>query len=163
VRFIFSQKKVKRTSGKRIQENLMSLRFVHQSPGVDEYLKLRTAVGWRSLPEEVVRTGMQNSLFSVCVYEGEEVVGCGRVIGDGAIYVYIQDIIVQPEFQGRGIGLRIMEHIMDFIYSALPDEIFVGLMAAKDVADFYKKFGFMERPPGRPGMFTVIEKNPGQP
>jgi ribosomal protein S18 acetylase RimI-like enzyme len=136
----------------------MELSYLDQTPNVEEYLKLRIAVGWRSLPVEVIRVGLQNSLFSVCVYDGENIIGCGRVIGDGAIYVYIQDVIVHPEYQGKGIGRRIMEQIMDFIYTRLPDEIFVGLMAAKDVADFYKKFGFMERPPGRPGMFTVIEK-----
>jgi predicted GNAT family N-acyltransferase len=138
----------------------MTLRYLHQTPNVEEYLELRTAVGWRSLPAEVVDAGMKSSLFSVCVYEGENIVGCGRVIGDGAIYVYIQDVIVRPDYQGQGIGRQIMVHIMDFIYTRLPDEIFVGLMAAKDVADFYKKFGFMERPPGRPGMFAVIEKDP---
>jgi ribosomal protein S18 acetylase RimI-like enzyme len=87
-----------------------------------------------------------------------KVVGCGRVIGDGGIYFYIQDIIVLPEFQGKGIGRRIMDAVMEYLKAHARDGAFVGLMAAKGVSKFYERYGFKERPSDAPGMFLVMRK-----
>lgn len=132
---------------------LDNLRFIHQPPDASSYLLLRNTTTWDTLPEKVMETGLRNSLFGVSVFDGDQIVGCGRVIGDGAMYVYIQDVIVLPEYQGLGIGSRIMQHLMDYITTQLPESVFTGLMAARDVAGFYEKFGFLRRPPNRPGMF----------
>ncbi|MCJ7623503.1 MAG: GNAT family N-acetyltransferase [Anaerolineaceae bacterium] len=132
---------------------LDNLRFIHQPPDVPGYTLLRNTTGWDTLPDEVMQSGLHNSLFGVSVFDGDQIVGCGRVIGDGAMYVYIQDCIVLPEYQGLGIGSRIMHHLMGYITTQLPDCVFVGLMAAKDAAGFYEKFGFICRPQNRPGMF----------
>lgn len=91
------------------------------------------------------------------VFENE-VIGHGRIIGDGGIYYHIQDVIVSPEFQGQGIGERIMNSLMGYIKAHAHTNAFVGLMAAKGTAGFYKRFGFNERPPNGPGMFMVIDE-----
>ncbi len=97
--------------------------------------------------------GLHNSLFSVCVIFENEVVGCGRIIGDSGIYFYIQDVIVLPDFQGKGIGKRIMDAIMDYLKTYAHSGAFVGLMAAKGTSKFYERYGFMERSNDSPGMF----------
>jgi GNAT superfamily N-acetyltransferase len=97
--------------------------------------------------------GLRNSLFSVCVLFKNEVIGYGRVIGDGAIFFYVQDIMVSPEHQKKGVGRMIMSAIMDYLNIHARKYTFVGLMAAKGAAGFYEKFGFLARPPERPGMF----------
>ena len=86
--------------------------LVERPPTVEEYQRLREDVGWESVDVEATETGLRNALFSVCVTHKDEVIGCGRVVGDGGIYFYIQDIIVLPEFQGRGLGRRIMDAVM---------------------------------------------------
>ncbi|GER89902.1 hypothetical protein KDW_40640 [Dictyobacter vulcani] len=73
-------------------------------------------------------------------------IGCGRVIGDGGLCFYVQDIIVLPGYQGQGLGRRIMEKIMDYLRENAHPGGFVGLMAAKGAAGFYLKYGFLERP-----------------
>jgi len=127
--------------------------LVKRLPTVEEYKKLRKAVGWGRKEPKAVKIGLNNSLFSICVILNNEVIGCGRIIGDGAIYFYIQDVIVLPEYQRKGIGKRIMNAIMDYFKEHVYTNSFIGLMAAEGVSKFYEKYGFIERSPDMPGMF----------
>jgi GNAT superfamily N-acetyltransferase len=102
-----------------------------------------------------ITTALRNSLFGCVVEYRGIVIGCGRVIGDGGMYLYLQDIIVLPDYQGRGVGKMIMDSIMGYLATIAKPNTFVGLMSAQDKAGFYLKFGFAERPPGRPGMFML--------
>jgi ribosomal protein S18 acetylase RimI-like enzyme len=134
--------------------------LVERNPTLEEYQKLCRVVGWGEgdIEPKAIETGLQNSLFSVCVILGDKVIGFGRIIGDGGIYFYIQGIIVSPEFQRKGIGGRIMGAIMEYLTVHAPDGAFIGLMAAKGVSKFYKVYGFKKRPSDAPGMFRVLRK-----
>ncbi len=133
----------------------MKLELVERPPTVDEYQALRKAVGWAEVDRQTVERGLRDALFSVCLLRDGEVIGCGRVVGDGAIYLYVQDVIVLPEYQGRRLGIRIMDAIMGFVGQRASGNTFVGLMAADDVSGFYERYGFAKRPPNRPGMFQM--------
>lgn len=130
--------------------------IVERVPSVEDYQKLRSAVGWGLCDPESTAKALTNSLYAVSALHENEVIGCGRVIGDAGIYYYIQDIIVLPEFHGRGVGRMIMDAVMRFLEKHACANSFLGLMAAKDVAGFYEKYGFARRPPERPGMFRVV-------
>ena len=132
--------------------------LVERNPTIEEYQRLCRAVGWEDVEAEAVEVGLQNSLFSVCVILENEVIGCGRVTGDGGIYFYIQDIIVLPEFQGKRIGRRIMDAVMEYLEAHARNGAFVGLMAARGVSKFYERYGFKERLSDAPGMFRVLRK-----
>ena len=132
--------------------------LVERSPTAEEYQMLREAVGWDRVSIEAIAMGLRNSLFSVCAIYKDRVVGCGRVVGDRGIYFYIQDIIVLPEFQGKGLGKRLMDAMMSYLRSHARPNAFVGLMAASGISEFYEKYGFIERPPSRPGMFRIWGK-----
>ena len=73
-----------------------------------------------------------------------EVVGMGRIVGDGVMYWYLQEIIVLPEYQGKGIGTGIVNYLLDYIKKHTEDETFtsVGLTAAEGKTSFYERFGF---------------------
>ena len=133
----------------------MNFQLVEKIPAVDDYQRLRRAVGWYVVNDMDTAKGLQNSLFSVCLLYNQEVVGCGRVVGDAGIYYYIQDIIVLPEFHGHGGGKLIMDAVMEYLRTHAVPNCFIGLMAAIDVSGFYKKYGFEERPADRPGMYRV--------
>jgi ribosomal protein S18 acetylase RimI-like enzyme len=132
--------------------------LVERNPTLEEYQRLRAAVGWMDVETEAIDVGLRNSLFSVCIVSENKVIGCGRVVGDGGIYFYVQDVIVLPEFQGKGIGGRIMNAIMKYLKAHVPDGAFVGLMAAEGVSKFYERYGFKERPSDAPGMFRVFRR-----
>ncbi len=124
---------------------------------VEEYQSLRKTTGWDMLEDKVVSAALENDLFSLCVYDNEKLIGMGRVVGDGFIYFYIQDIVVIPEYKGKGVGKLIMENVEAYLSKTANNNSFIGLMAAEGVKEFYYKFGYRERPDSRPGMFKVVK------
>jgi GNAT superfamily N-acetyltransferase len=128
-------------------------RLVERDPTVEEYQRLRGAVGWGEMSDEGVAVGLPNALYSVVLELDGEAVGCGRVVGDGGLYFYLQDVIVLPEHQGRGQGARLMDAVMGYLARACPPGAFVGLMAAVGAEPFYERYGFRRRSDQQPGMF----------
>jgi GNAT superfamily N-acetyltransferase len=115
---------------------------------------LNAAVGWTDLPDddEVVARGLAGSLFALVVTAAGETVACARLVGDGGIYYYLQDLIVRPDHQGRGLGDQIMAEVWRYLRAHAGRGAFVGLMTAEGKAGFYERWGFSKRPPDGPGM-----------
>ncbi len=72
----------------------------------------------------------------------------GRVLFDFGYTAYIGDVIVAPQFQGKGIGRRITQGLMDRVMEASDpgDRIMFILGAAKGKEGFYENLGFKKRP-----------------
>lgn len=141
----------------------MTVEIVEGLPSPVRYAELRKSVGWYPVEEGAVVRGLEASLYSVCALDGETVVGCGRVVGDGGVYFYLQDVIVLPRYQGRGIGAALMDRLMAYLRDTARTGAFVGLMAADGVAGFYEGYGFSKRPEGGPGMFRVWSEGDAAP
>ncbi len=133
------------------------MRLEHRLPSVSEYKKLRDSVGWWETDEKATEIALRNSLFSVVAMENNDVVGFGRIVGDGGLYFYIQDLIVHPEFQNDGLGRRLMDELMSYVRGNAKSGAFVGLMAAKGLEEYYESFGFKARDEDAPGMYQVIK------
>ena len=82
------------------------------------------------------------------------------VLGDGATFAYLKDIIVRPEWQGRGIGTRIVEALLAILRRPSPDGMLVTLFTGQHLADFYERFGF-SGPERLYGMSLTIEQRRG--
>lgn len=126
-----------------------------RAPTVEEYRRLREAVGWESMGDEGLAAGLASALYSCVVLHDGQAVACGRVIGDGGMYFYVQDVIVLPEFHGRGLGASVMDAVTRYLGGVAKPGAFVGLMAAQNVEGFYERYGFHRRPDDRPGMYRV--------
>lgn len=130
---------------------------------IEEYLSLRKKVGWRTLSENQAKQAIANCLYIVKAYDDEtgNVVGMGRIVGDGAVICYIQDLVVVPEAQGKHIGSMIIEKLMAYVKSIKEDgtTMMLCLMCAKGRESFYVKHGFVARPTDNlgPGMITFLE------
>ncbi|WP_442603116.1 GNAT family N-acetyltransferase [Paenibacillus sp. KN14-4R] len=134
-------------------------RTLKRMPTIAEYRNLCNAVGWKDYMNfDVAEESLNQSLFGVVVQYKDEIVGMGRVIGDGKIYFYIQDVAVIPEHQNKGIGNIILKAITEFLKENAPEKSFVGLFAAAGKESFYNKYGFNKHN-GMTGMFGVIHEN----
>jgi len=129
----------------------------YRTPTVSEYKQLRASVGWWETDEKATEVALNNSLFSVVAIENDNIVGLGRVAGDGGLYFYIQDLVVHPDFQKNGLGKRLMEELMSYLRANAKSGAFVGLMAAKGLEKYYESFGFKARNEDAPGMYQVIK------
>jgi ribosomal protein S18 acetylase RimI-like enzyme len=78
----------------------------------------------------------------------------GRVVGDGVMYFYIQDVAVDPAWQGRGIGQRIVEALLDHIRTSVTGPVFVGLFATDAALPLYERNGFSRG--DMTGMFRIV-------
>ena len=134
-----------------------SVKIEYRLPTFSEYKKLRGSVGWWETDKNATDTALKNSLFSVVAVEHDTLIGFGRVIGDGGLYFYIQDLIVHPEFQKKGFGKSLMKELMGYITANAKPGAFVGLMAAKGLERYYEPFGFKARDKDAPGMYQIIK------
>ena len=119
----------------------------HQLPTPHEYNELRRLAEWPTYDEQVVEKALSHTLFSVVARdESGAIIGMGRILGDNAIYMHIQDVIVRPDVQGKGIGKLIMDELLEYIEKVKVKNTNVGLMCSKGREKFYAGFGFVERP-----------------
>ncbi|WP_342751407.1 GNAT family N-acetyltransferase [Bowmanella denitrificans] len=114
-------------------------------PTVAEFLHLRQLIGWDSLPEQVVTASLAASLFHCTVRQDGQLLGMARVVGDGYMYFYIQDVVVDPSYQGQGIGALLMDKVEAYLRDAAGPGATVGLLAARGKEGFYQRYGYLER------------------
>lgn len=123
------------------------IKYVENVKNVKEFNKLTKQVGWGTREESVVKKALKNTLFSISVYDSDEIIGYGRIIGDETIFLYIQDVMVSPKYQGQQIGKSIMKKLLIKVheYQQVNPNIRTYLGADLNKEDFYRKFGFKTR------------------
>jgi len=117
-----------------------------ESPSVEEFINLRAQIGWGQLDFNLAKISLNNSLFHVTVRDKTKLIGMGRIVGDGAMYFYIQDVIVAPSYQNSAIGSALMEQIEKYLSVTAKKGSTVGLLAAKGKEIFYTRYGYVLRP-----------------
>jgi len=105
-------------------------KIIEEAPNTKQFLKLRDSVDWGMVSDELASQSLANSLYSVSIYWQAGLIGMGRIVGDGHLYFYIQDVVVDPQYQGQGVGELIMS---------------IGLFAVQGKETFYEKFGYKTR------------------
>lgn len=122
----------------------MNINYKENIQNVKEFNYLYDAVGWGHYTDEVSKKALSNTLYSVSIYDDKKIIGYGRIIGDGACFLYIQDVMVIPEYQSKKIGSMIIEKLMikiNKIKEEIPN-IIVCLVATTGKEGFYQKLGF---------------------
>lgn len=127
----------------------------------EEYLHIRGKVNWKVLSNSQAELAVKNSLFFVkAVDEFGNNIGMGRIVGDGAVICYIQDLVVIPEAQGKGVGSMILNRLIEYVESIKTGDttMMLCLMCAKGRESFYLKHNFTARPTDSlgPGMIQYL-------
>ncbi len=124
------------------------IKYIEQTPSADEFNYLTNSVGWGIREKNIIEEALKNTLYSLCVYDNDKLIGYGRIIGDKTIFLYIQDIMVIPEYQSKHIGTGIMNNLLNQInqYKKINPDIRTYLGASQGKESFYEKFGFISRP-----------------
>lgn len=109
-----------------------------------EILRLYESVGWTAYTShpEALRKGFENSMLTLGAYEGDKLMGILRAVGDGYTVVFVQDILVFPEHQRKGVGSALLQAVLDR-YSHVRQIELATDNTEKTVA-FYKSMGFRE-------------------
>ena len=109
-----------------------------------EILPLYESVGWTAYTDqpEVLRKGFERSMLTLAAYEEDQLLGIIRTVGDGYTVVFVQDILVFPEYQRKGIGSALLQAILDR-YSHVRQIELATDNTPKTIA-FYKSMGFRE-------------------
>lgn len=109
-----------------------------------DILKLYESVGWTAYTShpEALRKGFEHSLLTLAAYKGDQLVGIIRTVGDGHTVVFIQDILVHPDYQHRGIGTALMQAVLDTFKHVRQIELVTD--NTQKTVDFYRSLGFRE-------------------
>ncbi len=123
------------------------IRYVDQITP-EEYLELRRNAGWVELPLEQAKACVEKAYLIVCVRAGERAIGVVRLLWDGGYIAFLSDVIVEPEYQGRGIGRKLVETCLIRLKKDMKPgyKVKLTLNSAKGKEPFYEKFGFRVRP-----------------
>ncbi|AGY59902.1 GNAT family N-acetyltransferase [Gloeobacter kilaueensis] len=117
--------------------------------------ELCDAVGWSRRPLRKVKKAIDHSFCVISMYEqrGEfkQLIGFARATSDHAFNATIWDVVVHPEYQGKGLGRALMDRIIAELRAA--DISNITLFADPHVVDFYRRLGFIPDPEGIRGMF----------
>ncbi len=84
-----------------------------------------------------------------CCFAGAELIGFGRVVGDGAAYLYLQDVMVVPNHQRTGIGSAVVHKLIKSLEPVLRSHIYFGLLAVPGTEEFYARLNFEPVTPDR--------------
>lgn len=82
---------------------------------LEQLTELYKNVGWIAYTDnpDKLDKALKNSLFNIGAFNGDELIGLIRVVGDDASIIYIQDILVKEEYQRLGIGTYLLKSILD--------------------------------------------------
>ena len=113
-------------------------------PAMADLVALYSSVGWTnytnnpSMLEEAVKA----SLWQLAVYDKEELVAYIRLVGDGHSVIFVQDLLVRPDYQRQGIGTKLIEEALA-TFPHVYQRLLVTDRSEKNLA-FYQSLGFVE-------------------
>ena len=117
--------------------------------------KLCDSVGWVRRPLKKVKKALENSFLIVYLFyyknNSKELIGFARATSDNSFNATIWDVVIHPDFQGKGLGKTLMNQIIKQL--RYYDISTITLFADPQVIKFYKHLGFIIDPDGVKGMF----------
>ena len=123
---------------------MTTLTIKYNELSAEEFIFLWETVWGQGPSLEQTKLAMEHTLFRVSIFVEDKIVAMARMIGDMGLNYYIKDVVVRPEYQGKGIGRILINELFKFINDngISGTGIFVELSAMPDKIPFYEKLGF---------------------
>ncbi|BFJ01006.1 GNAT family N-acetyltransferase [Priestia sp. Y58] len=102
------------------------------------------SVGWKNHDEEKIKKVFQSSNVVAIAYDEDNIAGFGRALSDGVFNAAIYDVVVDEQYQNKGIGQQIIENL----FAQLDDISCVHLVSTSGNDEFYKRAGFRKMKTG---------------
>lgn len=101
---------------------------------------LRQSVSWNRMEKELENPKLQDFLSIAC-YDNSDLIGYVSVVSNGVTDAYIQDLMVRPDHQNKGIGTELMNRAISYIKKNGIYMISV-IYGEEELRSFYERFGF---------------------
>ena len=112
---------------------------------------LRESVGWNRMGNEY-KSPLLTSFYHITVYEKNELIGYIDCVSNGVTDAYIQDLIVHPNYQNKGVGTELMNQMIAYLKEK---RIYmISVVYEESLKPFYEKFGFYQMLCGQMETFT---------
>ena len=141
------------------EEVSMHVEYAENRLTPEGYRDFQEKMGWKPDGYEMIAKSLANDWVDVTAAVNGKLVGMGRLVGDGVMYWYMQDVFVLTAHQGKGIGSAIVKRLIEHVKThSLPGtEVSLCLMAAKGREGFYERLGFVRRPHEAAGAAMELE------
>lgn len=101
--------------------------------------ELFASVEWESAKHPgKLHLAVKNSHKVITAWDGKKLIGLINSLSDGAMTAYFHYMLVRPEYQGKGVGKKILDMILEE-YKDFPTKV---LISYEDAQEFYRKSGF---------------------
>lgn len=102
------------------------------------------SVGWTNHNEEKIKKVFQSSNVVTIAYDEDNIAGFGRALSDGVFNAAIYDVVVDEQYQNKGIGQKVIKNLL----AQLDDISCVHLVSTAGNEEFYRKAGFRKMKTG---------------
>lgn len=117
----------------------MPLQFVYDCHNIDwnSLIQLLSQASMRTYTTNTHRKAFENSYRTVFLYDANQLIGCGRLLSDGAYQGVLYDIAIDGHYHGKGLGTEIVSKLIKDL-----EHINILLYASPGKEPFYEKLGF---------------------
>lgn len=113
---------------------------LNEKISVSALADLRQSVGWNRMERELGNPKLQDFLTIAC-YDNSKLIGYVTVVSNGVLDAYIQDLMVRPDYQNKGIGTELMNKAISYVKEKGIYMISV-IYGEEELRSFYERFGF---------------------
>jgi GNAT superfamily N-acetyltransferase len=118
--------------------NVEYLSFKERRIDPADLMRLYRQQDWWEEREETAIQKVLNSGDAVGAWNDNELVGFARAVSDGEFRAYIEDVVIDKEYQNTGIGTLVISRLLD----ELAHIDVISLFCEKELIPFYEKNNF---------------------
>ena len=135
----------------------MIMHITEDFPQSKEYMELRLDAGLPEVEETVAETALNHSLLSILIRDdNDRLIGMGRVVGDGAFYFQLADIMVAIPYRDHGLDKMIVSELLARLEKIAPNGAEVTVITDVPGIKLYQNAGFELLYPERYGMARSV-------